>query len=190
MPTASMTASGPRPPVSTLSCSTTSASSSKLMTSVAPALLRAICEPVVVLVDRDHLLGAEHHGAGDRELADRARPEDRDRLAAGDVAEVRAHEARRQDVREEQHLLVGQLVLELERADVGVGHARVLRLAAGVAAGEVGVAEDAGASRARTSSPPSRRSGWSSRTPSTARAGRPSSSRTRSGTARRRGRRP
>jgi hypothetical protein len=34
-------------------------------------------QPVVVLVDRDHALGAEQLGAGDRELADRARAEHR-----------------------------------------------------------------------------------------------------------------
>ena len=45
-----------------------------------------------------------------------------------------------------------QVVLELERADVGVGHARVLGLPAGVAAGQVPVAEDPGASSGRTSS--------------------------------------
>ena len=120
MPTASMTASGPRPPVSTFSCSTTSGSSSKLMTSVAPPG----CGPSRAgsrTVDRDDLLGAEHDGAGDRELADGPGAEDGDRFAALDVAELRAHEAGGQDVREEQDLLVGEVVLHLERPDVGVG---------------------------------------------------------------------
>jgi hypothetical protein len=49
-----------------------------------------------------------------------------------------------EDVAEEQHLLVGEAVGILDRADVGEGHAHVLRLAAGVAAGEVRVAEGAG----------------------------------------------
>src|SRR4051795_13083946 len=43
-------------------------------------------EAVVVLVDRDDLLGAEQDRARDRELADRTRAEHGDRLAAGDVA--------------------------------------------------------------------------------------------------------
>src|SRR3954451_8139958 len=100
-------------------------------------------EAVVVLVDRDDLLGAEQDRARDRELADRARAEDGDRLAAGDVAELGAHVAGREDVREEQDLLVLDVVLDLDRADVGERDARVLGLAAGVAAGEVRVAEDA-----------------------------------------------
>ena len=41
-------------------------------------------------------------------------------------------------------LLVGQAVGDLERTDVGEGHADVLGLAAGVAAVQVRVAEDAG----------------------------------------------
>src|SRR3954467_381514 len=49
-----------------------------------------------------------------------------------------------EDVGEEQDLLVLEVVLDLDRADVGERHARVLGLAAGVAAGEVRVAEDAG----------------------------------------------
>ena len=53
------------------------------------------------------------------------------------------HVAGREDVRQEQHLLVRQVVGDLERPDVGERHARVLRLAAGVAAQHVRVAEDA-----------------------------------------------
>jgi hypothetical protein len=45
--------------------------------------------------------------------------EDGDRLAALDVAELGAHVARREDVRQEQDLLVGEVVLDLDRADVG-----------------------------------------------------------------------
>jgi hypothetical protein len=107
-------------------------------------LLRAISQPVVEAVDRDHPLGAEQHGAGDRELADRAGAPDGDRPRRPDVAHLGAHVAGREDVRQEQHLLVGQVVLDLDRADVGERHARVLGLAAGVAAGQVRVAEDAG----------------------------------------------
>src|SRR5829696_10380733 len=101
-------------------------------------------QPVVVLVDGDHALGPEHDGARDRELPHGPRPEHRDHLAAGDLAKLGSHEARREDVRQEEHLLVGQVVLDLDRPDVGVGDAGVLGLAAGVAARDVRVAEDAG----------------------------------------------
>jgi hypothetical protein len=47
-----------------------------------------------------------------------------------------------ENVREEQHLLVAQAVGDLERPDVRERHARVLRLAAGVAAGHVRIAEE------------------------------------------------
>ena len=47
---------------------------------------------------------------GDRELADRAGAPDGDHLAGLDVAHLRAHVAGREDVGEEQHLLVGEAV--------------------------------------------------------------------------------
>jgi hypothetical protein len=81
-------------------------------------------------------------GTGDRELADRSGAEDGDDLAATDVAELGAHVAGREDVREEQDLLVLEVVLDLQRADVREWHARILGLPAGVAAREVRVAED------------------------------------------------
>src|SRR4051794_22422792 len=115
IPTASMTASGPRPPVSSLSCSTMSASSTKMIVG-RPRLVARHPQAVVVVVDGDHALGPAHHRAGDRELTDRPGAEHRDDLAAGDLAELRAHVARREDVREEQDLLVGQVVLDLDRA--------------------------------------------------------------------------
>ena len=59
-------------------------------------------------VDGDHALGAEQEGAADRELADRAAAPDGDRVAVLDVAELGRHVAGREDVGEEQHLLVGQ----------------------------------------------------------------------------------
>ena len=74
---------------------------------------------------------------------DRPASPDRDRVARLDVAHLGAHVAGRQDVGEEEHLLVGEAVLDLERPDVGERHARELGLAAGKAAGEVRVAERA-----------------------------------------------
>ena len=61
-------------------------------------------------VDRDHLLGAEQHGAADRHLPDRAAAPDRDRVGRLDVALHRGLPAGREDVAEEQHLLVGEAV--------------------------------------------------------------------------------
>ena len=90
---------------------------------------------------RDHALGAQQEGALDRKQPDRAAAPDRDRVAGLDVAHLRAHVAGRQDVGEEQHLLVGEAVLDLERPDIGKRHARELGLPAGEAAGEVRIAE-------------------------------------------------
>ena len=109
----------------------------------APALARQR-EPLGHRVDRDDALGAEQEGAADRELADRTAAPDRDRLAAFDVAELGAHVAGREDVGEEQHLLVVEPVRHLDRPDIGVGHAQILRLAAGIAAEQMRVAEQAG----------------------------------------------
>ena len=59
-------------------------------------------------VDRDHLLGAEQHRRADRHLADRAGAPDRDRVVRLDVALHRGLPAGREDVAEEQDLLVGE----------------------------------------------------------------------------------
>ena len=52
--------------------------------------------------------------------------------------------AGREDVAEEQDLLVGEAARDLDRPDVGVGHAYVFGLPARIAAGQVRVAEQAG----------------------------------------------
>ncbi len=57
-------------------------------------------------IDSDHALRAEQQRRGDRELADRAAAPHRDRVAGLDVAVLRRHVSRRQDVGEEKHLLV------------------------------------------------------------------------------------
>ena len=104
--------------------------SSKLMVSRL-AMLCGHVQPLGHVVDRDDAAGAQHPGALDRELADRAAAPDRDRIARLDLGIFGRHVAGREDVGQEQHLLVGQLVRHLDRADVGVGHAQVLGLAAG-----------------------------------------------------------
>ncbi len=95
-------------------------------------------------VDREHALGAKKEGAADRHLADRAAAPDRDRVAWLDVAELGAHVAGREDVRQEQNLLVAQMARHLDRADIGKRHAQIFRLAAGIAAQQMGVAEQPG----------------------------------------------
>ena len=101
-------------------------------------------QTVVEAVDGNHALGAEHESAADRELADRAAAPDGDRVARLDVAVLRAHVSGRENVGQEEHLLVGNPGRDLQRAHVGKRHARVLRLSAGVAAHHVGVAKQTG----------------------------------------------
>jgi hypothetical protein len=67
--------------------------------------------------------------AADRHLRHRAASPHRDALSRLDVAVLRGHEPGREDVGEEQHLLVGQPVRDLHRPDVRERHARTLRLA-------------------------------------------------------------
>ena len=85
----------------------------------------------------------EQEGALDRELSDGTAAPDRDRLAALQIAEIGGHEARGEDIRQEEDLFVAQALRHLDRADVGIGHAEVLGLAAGVAAQHMGIAEQA-----------------------------------------------
>ena len=132
--------SGPLPSVRSFSRSTT-LSSSKLIVIAPPA--SAMLEPLGQAVDGDDLLGAEQDGAADRHLADRAAAPDGDRVGRLDVALDRGLPAGREDIAEEQHLLVGQAVRHLDVRRVGEGHAQILGLAAGIAAGQVRVAEQA-----------------------------------------------
>src|SRR5215211_3583637 len=94
-------------------------------------------------VDRDHLLRSEQHGRADRHLPDGSGAPDRDRVLGIDVALDRGLPAGREDVAEKQDLLVGKAaVRHLDVGLVGKRHAHVFGLAAGIAAGEVGVAEE------------------------------------------------
>ncbi len=97
-------------------------------------------QPLGHVVDADDLLGAHHDRAADGELADRAGAPYRHRVGGLDIALRRGLPAGGQDVAEKQHLLVGQAVGDHHRADIGVGHAHILGLAAGIAAGEMGIA--------------------------------------------------
>ena len=82
-------------------------------------------------VDSNHAFRAEQEGRLDGEETDGAAAEDGDRLALLDVAVLRRHVACGKDIRQEEHLLVREAVRDLDRADVGIRHAQVLRLTAG-----------------------------------------------------------
>ena len=101
-------------------------------------------QPLGQGVDRDDPLRAEQEAGFDRELPDRAAAPDRDRVGRLDLAVVGGHVGGGEDVGQEQHLLVRQPLRDLDRADIGVGHAQILGLAAREAAGDVRVAEQPG----------------------------------------------
>ncbi len=98
-----------------------------------PGHLQALGNPI----DRQHLLRTEQEGASDRKLPHRAAPPNGDRIARLNVAVFSGHVAGRENVREEQDLLIGQSVFDFDRADVGKRHSSIFRLSAGEAAGEV-----------------------------------------------------
>ena len=106
MPTASITASGPMPPVISISASSTCGLLE--VDHLGAELLREL-EPVRIVVDGDHLARAHEERALHREEPDRAAAPDRDGVALLDVGVLRRHPAGRQDVGEEQHLLVLEL---------------------------------------------------------------------------------
>src|SRR5688572_21758450 len=94
-------------------------------------------------VDGDDLPGAEQHRGADGELAHRTGAPHRHRVLGLDVALHGGLPAGGEDVAEEQRLLVGHAGWNFYRPDIGEWHAHVFRLPAGIAAGEVRVAEQA-----------------------------------------------
>ena len=108
------------------------------------AVLRGHRQPFGNAVDSDHPPRPEHPRALDRELGHRAAAPDRDRVALFDTRVLGRHVPGREDVREEQDLLVGQARFDFDRPDVGVRHAQKLGLAAGVPAEHVRKSEQAG----------------------------------------------
>ena len=95
-------------------------------------------------IDGDHLLGAEQDGAADRHLTDRTAAPDRHRVGRLDVALDRRLPAGREDVAEEENLLVRDPVRHLDVRRVGKGNAQIFGLPARIAAGQMRVAEQAG----------------------------------------------
>src|SRR5690606_9314050 len=81
--------------------------------------------------------------AADRELTDRSGAPDRDGILGLDVALDGCLPAGGKDVAQEQELLVGQPRGYLDMGGVRERHAQIFGLSARIAAGEVGVAEQA-----------------------------------------------
>jgi hypothetical protein len=97
-------------------------------------------EPVLDVVHADHASCAHEPRRLRGEQADRAAAVHDYRVAAADVAHFRAHVACREDVGQEEHVLVRHVVRDLHRADVAERHAHVLRLSSLVPARRVRVA--------------------------------------------------
>src|SRR5579875_2738791 len=93
-------------------------------------------------VDHDDVAGAQHVGTGCGEQSDRTGTPNGNSVALLNVAVLRAHVAGGEDVGQEEHLLIRQVVLELQAADIRVRNAGVLGLSAGVATVDVRVAEE------------------------------------------------
>ncbi len=94
-------------------------------------------------VDRDDVPRAEHLRAAYRELTHGAASPHGHEVALFDAAVLGGHVSRREDVGQEQDLLVGQRTLDPDGADVRMRHAQVLGLTAGESAEHVREAEEA-----------------------------------------------
>ncbi len=187
MPTQSTHTSAPRP--SDASRMNSMGSVSAALTTSALAILRAISRrygststPMTRFAPRSHALFMAMMPTGPQPKTATISP-------PFDPGPVDAAVARRENVRQEKHLLVGQRVGHLARAVIGVGHADELRLAAVVAAVEVGVTEQRAAllgEHAALRAVMLR--GWSSRSGRASRGRRRNSSRRQWGRGPRRGR--
>ena len=109
-----------------------------------PGVAPGEVEPVVDVVHRQNATCAEQPSGLHGEQAHRSAPEDHHRLAALDLAHLRALVSGGEDVAEEEDFLLFHVVRNLHRTDVRERNAHVLRLAALVAAGGVRVAVHAG----------------------------------------------
>lgn len=99
-------------------------------------------ESVRVVIDHEDRLGAQHPGTSRRHVADRAGTEDRNRRTLLDLAIDRGLIPGGEDVREEQHLLVGQGVGHDEGADIRLWNSNELSLTPRDAPKEVAITEE------------------------------------------------
>ena len=145
MPTASITASGPRPPVS----SRTAPARSSCSLEVDRARRRARRARASRSGTRSTPItvpGAAVLGDAACHLADRAEAEDERRCRPSGIVRVLDRlPGGRQHVGEEEEAVVGRALGHLDRPVLGLRHAQVLGLAAGHLAVELGVAEQRGA---------------------------------------------
>src|SRR4051812_7615628 len=95
------------------------------------------------MIDRYNLFRAEEDRRADRHLPDRAAAPDRDRVTGLNVGLHCRLPAGREDVGEEQQLLVVDAVGHLDVRRVGERYPQILGLPAGITAGEVRVAKKA-----------------------------------------------
>src|SRR5947209_107441 len=100
-------------------------------------------EPLRQHVDGNDLFGAEQDRAADRHLADRTAAPDRDNIGRLDVALNGGLPSRRENVAEEENLLVSETVRHFDVRRIGEGDAKIFRLSAGITAGQMRVAEEA-----------------------------------------------
>src|SRR6201992_645672 len=81
-------------------------------------------------------------GTADTELPDRTTAPHGNGVAVPDIGEVRPLPTGRENIGQEQNLLVCKAVRNNGGADIGKGNAHILRLAAGITPCQVGVAEE------------------------------------------------
>lgn len=138
------------------------------------ALPRSPVEAVAVVVDDEDAAGALLDGAGRCQLADDARPEHRHRVTGADLGQAGTEPRGRQDVGEQDGVVVAHVVRQPHRPGVGEGDPSQLGLEPVDGTGRLRASEEAGAgvravgvgpvglgavpgvgSRSRTHSPPS-----------------------------------
>ena len=95
------------------------------------------------MIDGDHLLGTKEDGAADRHLTDGTAAPDRYRVRRLDVALDSGLPSGREDVTEEENLLVRDTIRHLDVRRIGKGNAEIFGLPARIAAGQMRVAEQA-----------------------------------------------
>src|SRR5690606_12215781 len=100
-------------------------------------------EAVREAIYRNHLSCAEQDGAADSHLPYRAAAPDCDGVVRFDVTMHSGLPAGRQNVAQEQCLIVGQAIRHFDVGRIGEGHPHVLRLHTWIASSQVRVAEQA-----------------------------------------------
>src|SRR5690554_3572186 len=103
-------------------------------------------QPLWHIVDHDHLPGSQQNGTAHAELTHRSRPPNGYGIAGFDIALHRRLPASGKDIAKKQYLLVAERIGHLDVGAVGVRHPHILRLAAGIATGQMRIAKQPGTS--------------------------------------------